>query len=25
LRYQADIQFLDDRISGLRKAMQPEQ
>ena len=25
LRYQADIQFLDDRISGLKKAMQPEQ
>ncbi|MDT7526604.1 MULTISPECIES: flagellar basal body rod protein FlgB [Idiomarinaceae] len=25
LRYQADIQFLDDRITGLRKAMQPEQ
>lgn len=25
LRYQADIQFLDDRISGLRTAMQPEQ
>lgn len=25
LRYQADIQFMDDRISGLRKAMQPEQ
>ncbi|RUO60095.1 flagellar basal body rod protein FlgB [Pseudidiomarina marina] len=25
MRYQADIQFLDDRISGLRKAMQPEQ
>ncbi|RUO42166.1 flagellar basal body rod protein FlgB [Pseudidiomarina aestuarii] len=25
LRYQADIQFLDDRTSGLRKAMQPEQ
>ncbi|WP_258239636.1 MULTISPECIES: flagellar basal body rod protein FlgB [Pseudidiomarina] len=25
LRYQADIQFMDDKISGLRKAMQPEQ
>ncbi|WP_417659383.1 flagellar basal body rod protein FlgB [Pseudidiomarina sp.] len=25
LRYQADIQFLDDKITGLRKAMQPEQ
>src|SRR5690554_6596178 len=25
LRYQADIQFTDDRINGLRKAMQPEQ
>ncbi|CAB0151031.1 Flagellar basal body rod protein FlgB [Pseudidiomarina piscicola] len=25
LRYQADIQFIDDKISGLRKAMQPEQ
>ncbi|RUO59034.1 flagellar basal body rod protein FlgB [Pseudidiomarina insulisalsae] len=25
LRYQADIQFMDDKVSGLRKAMQPEQ
>ncbi len=25
LRYQADIQFMDDKITGLRKAMQPEQ
>ncbi len=24
LRYQADIQFFDDRISGMRKAMQSE-